>query len=73
MEQLKHLAFSRGCYKVILDCTEQNVPFYLSCGFTRKEVQMALYRPNTTAGSASNSTDSSSRNSSTTGAIASKL
>lgn len=32
-----------GCYKVILDCSEKNVSFYERCGFTRKEVQMALY------------------------------
>lgn len=29
-----------GCYKVILDCSEANAPFYAKCGFTRKEVQM---------------------------------
>lgn len=34
---------SQGCYKVILDCSDSNVPFYEKCGFTRKEVQMAMY------------------------------
>jgi glucosamine-phosphate N-acetyltransferase len=29
--------------QVILDCTEANSVFYGKCGFTRKEVQMALY------------------------------
>ena len=29
-----------GCYKVILDCSEENVPFYAKCGLTKKEVQM---------------------------------
>ena len=29
-----------GCYKVILDCSEANVPFYEKCGLERKEVQM---------------------------------
>ena len=29
-----------GCYKVILDCSEENVPFYEKCGLTKKEVQM---------------------------------
>ncbi|KAL3159664.1 hypothetical protein ABBQ38_010072 [Trebouxia sp. C0009 RCD-2024] len=33
----------QGCYKVILDCSDSNVSFYEKCGFTRKEVQMALY------------------------------
>lgn len=32
-----------GCYKVILDCSEDNVRFYERCGFVRKEVQMAAY------------------------------
>jgi glucosamine-phosphate N-acetyltransferase len=32
-----------GCYKVILDCSEKNVIFYEKLGFTRKELQMALY------------------------------
>ncbi|KAA8499983.1 Glucosamine 6-phosphate N-acetyltransferase 1 [Porphyridium purpureum] len=29
-------ARERGCYKVILDCSEENMPFYESCGFTSK-------------------------------------
>jgi glucosamine-phosphate N-acetyltransferase len=36
-------ARAAGCYKVILDCSEANTGFYAKCGFTRKEVQMALY------------------------------
>ncbi len=28
------------CYKVILDCSDQNVAFYEKCGFEKKEVQM---------------------------------
>ena len=32
-----------GCYKVILDCSEANVPFYEKCGLVRKEVQMVQY------------------------------
>jgi glucosamine-phosphate N-acetyltransferase len=34
---------SRGCYKVILDCDEQNVAFYERCGLEKKEVQMVRY------------------------------
>ena len=34
-----------GCYKVILDCTEDNVNFYTKCGFKQKEVQMVAYIP----------------------------
>lgn len=32
-----------GCYKVILDCSDENAAFYAKCGFVRKEVQMAKY------------------------------
>eukprot|EP00884_Botryococcus_braunii_P013694 jgi/Botrbrau1/22325/Bobra.0002s0005.1 len=32
-----------GCYKVILDCSESNAPFYEACGFKRKDLQMAQY------------------------------
>jgi len=34
---------SETCYKVILDCTEELVPFYEKCSFTRKGVQMSHY------------------------------
>lgn len=43
IERLATTAKELGCYKVILDCGEQNVGFYEKCGFSRKEVQMALY------------------------------
>ncbi|KAK6942590.1 GNAT domain [Dillenia turbinata] len=36
-------AHSRGCYKVILDCSVENRPFYEKCGFKQKEVQMVKY------------------------------
>ncbi|KAF9919361.1 Glucosamine-phosphate N-acetyltransferase-like protein [Lobosporangium transversale] len=32
-----------GCYKVILDCSEKNVPFYEKCGFERRGVEMSWY------------------------------
>ena len=32
-----------GCYKVILDCSDKNVPFYQRCGFQKKENQCAYY------------------------------
>jgi glucosamine-phosphate N-acetyltransferase len=36
------LAFARekNCYKVILDCSEKNVPFYEKVGFRRNEISM---------------------------------
>lgn len=44
VDYLVALAWERACYKVILDCSEKNVPFYEKCGFARKEVHMALYK-----------------------------
>ena len=38
IELLKSIAQVNGCYKVILDCAEHNVPFYKKCGFNVKEV-----------------------------------
>ncbi|XP_076959002.1 glucosamine 6-phosphate N-acetyltransferase-like [Bidens hawaiensis] len=32
-----------GCYKVILDCSEDNRAFYEKCGFKQKEIQMVKY------------------------------
>ncbi|XP_042512488.1 glucosamine 6-phosphate N-acetyltransferase [Macadamia integrifolia] len=32
-----------GCYKVILDCSVDNIGFYEKCGFKQKEIQMARY------------------------------
>ena len=43
IEALVAAARELGCYKVILDCSEANVPFYEKCGLTRKEVQMVAY------------------------------
>ena len=34
---------SASCYKVILDCTEDLIPFYEKCYFEHKGVQMAHY------------------------------
>ena len=36
-------AIERGCYKVILDCAEENVEFYKRAGMKKKEVQMVKY------------------------------
>ncbi|KAG0250008.1 Glucosamine-phosphate N-acetyltransferase-like protein [Mortierella polycephala] len=43
IETLKAIGQSQGCYKVILDCSEKNVPFYEKCGFERKGVEMGWY------------------------------
>ena len=41
IEKLIDLSKERKCYKVILDCVEHNVGFYIKCGFEKKGFQMA--------------------------------
>lgn len=43
VDALTDEARRRGCYKVILDCAESNVPFYERCGYATKELQMVRY------------------------------
>lgn len=43
IDHLVNMAIKKGCYKVTLDCSEKNVPFYEKCGFTVKELQMVQY------------------------------
>ncbi|KAL8465874.1 hypothetical protein ACS0TY_035117 [Phlomoides rotata] len=43
IEYLSDHTRSVGCYKVILDCSSENKPFYERCGFKQKEVQMVKY------------------------------
>ncbi|KAJ3411756.1 Glucosamine-phosphate N-acetyltransferase-like protein [Chytridiales sp. JEL 0842] len=45
IETLKHIGKATGCYKIILDCSDKNIPFYQKCGFTQKEYEMAWYIP----------------------------
>ncbi|KAJ2020514.1 Glucosamine-phosphate N-acetyltransferase-like protein [Coemansia sp. RSA 455] len=45
INQLKELATATGCYKSILDCSPDNVPFYEKCGLEKKGIQMAAYVP----------------------------
>ena len=45
IETLKFIGKKVGCYKIILDCSEKNIPFYVKCGFTQKEFEMAYYIP----------------------------
>ena len=53
VEHLTGLARARGCYKVILDCAEDNAGFYAKCGFRRKEVQMVQYFEQESSGGSS--------------------
>lgn len=42
IDALIEKARERGAYKVILSCSDGNIPFYQKCGFTRKENQMRI-------------------------------
>lgn len=46
LQELQEAARNFGCYKVILDCAENNVTVYEKAGFVRKEVQMVRYFEN---------------------------
>eukprot|EP00741_Cyanophora_paradoxa_P020804 tig00021312_g20083.t1 len=43
IDELVSVAKAAGCYKVILDCADKNVPFYEKCGFKLHEVHMSQY------------------------------
>ncbi|ORY26225.1 hypothetical protein BCR39DRAFT_560615, partial [Naematelia encephala] len=45
LEALREMSVALGCYKVILDCQEDRVPFYEKCGFHLRGRQMAYYAP----------------------------
>merc|ERR1711879_61854 len=45
IQHLRVIGERLGCYKIILDCSEKNVPLYERTGFTKKEVQMVCYIP----------------------------
>ncbi|OAJ42808.1 hypothetical protein BDEG_26219 [Batrachochytrium dendrobatidis JEL423] len=53
IETLKFIGKKTGCYKIILDCSDKNIPFYVKCGFTQKEYEMVLYIPENDTQSAS--------------------
>lgn len=40
---MTNFAKSQGCYKIILDCSDDNVAFYQKCNLERKGNQMVLY------------------------------
>ena len=43
IEHLSEESKKMGCYKTILDCSDENVGFYEKCGYKRKGAQMAKY------------------------------
>jgi glucosamine-phosphate N-acetyltransferase len=42
IDSLVEIAKEEGCYKVILNCSNENVPFYVKCGFRLTENEMRL-------------------------------
>jgi glucosamine-phosphate N-acetyltransferase len=43
IDKLIFIAKENNCYKIILNCNDDNILFYEKCGFIKKENQMALY------------------------------
>jgi glucosamine-phosphate N-acetyltransferase len=42
VDELVDIAKDRGCYKAILNCSNENVPFYIKCGFRLTENEMRI-------------------------------
>lgn len=45
IEDLLSIAEEKGCYKVVLNCSDENVAFYEKCGMYKAENQMRWDRP----------------------------
>ncbi|KIK58332.1 hypothetical protein GYMLUDRAFT_202820 [Collybiopsis luxurians FD-317 M1] len=45
IQALTDVSEKSGCYKTILNCSDENIPFYEKCGFQKKENEMAKYAP----------------------------
>lgn len=43
IQALTGISESMGCYKTILNCSDENIPFYKKCGYEQKENEMAKY------------------------------
>lgn len=43
VEQATIYAKEQSCYKILLDCKEELIPFYNKCGFENKGSQMVIY------------------------------
>jgi glucosamine-phosphate N-acetyltransferase len=42
VDSLVEIAKDTGCYKAILNCSNENVPFYIKCGFKLTENEMRM-------------------------------
>ncbi|KZT25983.1 acyl-CoA N-acyltransferase [Neolentinus lepideus HHB14362 ss-1] len=45
IQSLTVISERSGCYKTILNCSNDNIPFYEKCGYQKKENEMAKYAP----------------------------
>ncbi|KAF8344926.1 acyl-CoA N-acyltransferase [Amanita rubescens] len=45
IQALTSISENSGCYKTILNCSTDNIPFYQKCGYQLKENEMAKYTP----------------------------
>jgi len=45
IQALTYISESCGSYKTILNCSEDNIPFYQKCGYEKRECEMAKYAP----------------------------
>ncbi|TFK50332.1 acyl-CoA N-acyltransferase [Heliocybe sulcata] len=45
IQALTAISEKTGCYKTILNCSNENIPFYEKCGYKTKENEMAKYAP----------------------------
>lgn len=43
MDYLQNIAKREKCYKIILNCSDKNIPFYERCGFNSVNVEMSIY------------------------------
>jgi glucosamine-phosphate N-acetyltransferase len=43
IDYLINFGYNNNCYKIILDCSVENVEFYKKCGFINNNMGMALY------------------------------
>ena len=43
VEHAVNFAKSMNCYKIILNCSTNMLPFYEKCGFVSKNVEMSMY------------------------------
>ncbi|KAG1890939.1 acyl-CoA N-acyltransferase [Suillus subluteus] len=42
IQALTHISESSGCYKIILNCNDTNIPFYRKCGNVKEKEMMSL-------------------------------